>query len=208
MSEKKRQMEALWEEVRCCTRCPISGQARNKVFGDGNVSAKICLVGEAPGMDEDRAGHAFIGNAGRILTTCLWEAGIDRREVFIHNALKCHPGKLDPEGNITGNRKPTAEELDACRPFLYRQISIVRPKIIVALGGSALKALTGVASDVGIMRSFGLTVPFSYGDCTAVIVVSLHPQYIGYNEGDRDLKARYIDLFRQIKEWSNRVRGG
>jgi len=196
-SAKMQAMTALWEEVRQCRRCRISQFAKNKVFGDGNVSAKICLVGEAPGSDEDKSGHTFIGNAGRILTTCLYEAGIERRTVFIHNALKCHPAKDESDG--TGNRKPTGEEIGTCRDFLYRQLLIVRPKIIVVMGGSALKALTGAPSDTGVTKLFGMTIPFSYQGFAAPIVVTLHPQYIGYNEGDVDLRRRYVDLFKTIR---------
>lgn len=199
-SEKLQAMQALWEEVRQCRRCRISQIAKNRVFGDGNVSAKICLVGEAPGADEDKSGHVFVGNAGRILTTCLYEAGIDRRSVFIHNALKCHPAKDESDG--TGNRKPTTEEIATCRDYLNRQLLIVRPKFIVVMGDSALRALTGTTGNIGVTKLFGMTVPFVLQDFSAQIVVTFHPQYIGYNEGNLDLRRQYVELFKLIHHWA------
>jgi uracil-DNA glycosylase len=193
-------MKTLWEDVRQCRRCRISQIARNKVFGDGNVSAKICLIGEAPGADEDRSGHVFVGNAGRILTSSLYESGIDRRSIFIHNALKCHPAKDESDG--TGNRKPTNEETSNCRPFLYQQLLIIRPKFIVVMGDSALRALVGTPGNTGITKLFGMTIPFTCQDFSAQIVVTFHPQYIGYNESNLELKRQYVELFRAIRGWA------
>ena len=118
------------EEVRGCERCPLSLTRTNAVPGEGPPDARVVLVGEGPGRNEDLQGRPFVGAAGKQLEGLLGDAGLSRGDVYITNVVKCRP----PE-----NRRPTAAEADACRAYLERQLMLVRPKLVVLLGDSALK---------------------------------------------------------------------
>jgi DNA polymerase len=200
MSEEKQRLLAMWPEVVACNSCAISQYARNKVFGDGNAKARIVAVGEAPGEGEDASGHPFIGRAGVTLTSCLSEAGIDRRTIFITNCVKCHPPKeLTPP---SGNRAPDPVEIQNCLPFLHRQIDIIRPRIIIVLGRVPLFGLFGVEARP-FSPWFGRQIPYTTLSGEIIpSVITYHPQYLGYRQGDRDLRIKYVDLFRRIREWT------
>jgi uracil-DNA glycosylase len=116
--------------VRGCTKCPLSRDRTNAVPGEGPTGASVVVIGEGPGRNEDLQGRPFVGAAGRQLEGLLRDAGLVRDEVYITNVVKCRP----PE-----NRRPTEAEAEACRPYLERQISLLRPKVVVLLGDSALK---------------------------------------------------------------------
>ena len=118
-------MEAVASEVKACRRCSLWKTRRNAVPGDGSPEAKIMFVGEAPGYWEDVKGKPFVGAAGKFLDSLLAEAGLSRSQVFIGNVLKCRP---------PGNREPAQSEIEACTPFLDRQIVAIKPKIMVTLG--------------------------------------------------------------------------
>lgn len=136
-------IEALMEEVAGCARCRLS-QGRNKiVFGAGNPDSGILLVGEGPGATEDMQGLPFVGRAGELLDRILEAIGLDRRSVYIANVVKCRP---------PGNRVPAPDEVDACFPILIRQIEIMRPEVIVALGASAALSLLGTRKGIGALR--------------------------------------------------------
>ncbi|MBO8129654.1 MAG: uracil-DNA glycosylase [Peptococcaceae bacterium] len=125
-------LDDLRREMDGCCRCGLSQGRTNLVFGEGNPHAKLMFIGEGPGADEDRQGRPFVGAAGQLLDKILAAAGISREEVYIGNIVKCRP---------PGNRVPTREEADQCLPWLYRQIALVSPRIIVLLGSTALKYL-------------------------------------------------------------------
>ncbi|NRA96833.1 MAG: uracil-DNA glycosylase [Planctomycetes bacterium] len=131
------------EEIAVCTRCALSETRTRTVPGQGSAAARIMFVGEAPGADEDRQGLAFVGRAGQLLTKMIVAMGLDRDKVFIANVLKCRP---------PGNRDPAPNEVDRCLPFLKRQIALIRPEILVALGGHAMKNLLQTEASVGRMR--------------------------------------------------------
>ena len=131
-SKVEDQLESLNEEIRSCTRCPLSQGRSKTVPGEGPAGARILLVGEAPGRDEDRAGRPFVGRAGSILDRCLSDAGIDRSRVFITNVVKCRP---------PGNRRPKRDEVDACRPYLQAQIELFQPKVVILMGNAAARAV-------------------------------------------------------------------
>ena len=192
-------MRRLWRDVSSCTQCSISEYARSRVFGDGNVKSKIVLVGEAPGMDEDKCGHPFVGAAGQILRKCLLAAGLKPERLFIANILKCHPPEVvDP--TPSGNRKPSVAETKNCMPFLDRQLAIIKPKFVVALGNTAgTSLLRPEVKKVEVTKMFGQT--FKKNDYT--IVITYHPQYLGYRSHDPGLEKEYIDLFRRIKAWKS-----
>ncbi|MDA4116077.1 MAG: uracil-DNA glycosylase [Thaumarchaeota archaeon] len=133
MSEEKRQADSLSlvaEEVRGCAKCPLSTTRTNAVPGEGPPDAAVVVIGEGPGRNEDFQGRPFVGAAGKQLDALLKDAGLVRAEVYITNVVKCRP----PE-----NRRPTDAEAEACRPYLERQVALIRPTVIVLLGDSALK---------------------------------------------------------------------
>lgn len=136
-------IEALMQEVAGCTRCRLS-QGRNKlVFGAGNPDSGILLVGEGPGATEDMQGLPFVGRAGELLDRILDAIDLNRRSVYIANVVKCRP---------PGNRVPAPDEVDACFPILIRQIEIMKPEVIVALGASAALSLLGTRKGIGALR--------------------------------------------------------
>ncbi|HEX2556784.1 MAG TPA: uracil-DNA glycosylase, partial [Nitrososphaera sp.] len=124
-------------EVRGCPLCKLARTRKNAVPGEGQLAAKIMFVGEAPGRSEDEKGRPFVGAAGRILDDMLKKAGIERSEVFITNVVKCRP---------PGNRVPEEDEAEACRPYLDRQIALIRPRVICILGRTAYSSLLGGSS--------------------------------------------------------------
>ena len=133
-----------------CVKCPHLVAARRQVvFGVGSVNADLMFVGEAPGMDEDKQGEPFVGRAGQLLTRIIQTMGLTRETVYIGNILKCRP---DTPGQSFGNRQPTPEEMETCIPYLLEQIEIIRPKVLVALGATAVKGLLGECQSITRMR--------------------------------------------------------
>jgi uracil-DNA glycosylase family 4 len=154
-------LEAVAERIRttyCCqTLCP---NRTNAVPGEGNPKARLMLIGEGPGATEDATGRPFVGQAGQLLTSILEAIGLKREDVFITNIVKCRPPQ---------NRKPLPDEIAACMPYLHRQIALIRPKVIVALGGTAGEALLGVRKSLGDLRA----KVHSYGGIP--LLVTYHP---------------------------------
>lgn len=125
-------LEELSREILRCAKCPLHKYRTNAVPGEGSMKLGIMVVGEAPGADEDRTGRPFVGAAGRLLTEALARLGVSRGDVYITNVVKCRP---------PNNRTPTREEVEACLPYLLRQIELLRPRRIVALGLTSAKTL-------------------------------------------------------------------
>jgi DNA polymerase len=145
-------LAALRGPVLTCAKCPHLVQSRTQVvFGVGNPEADLMFVGEAPGADEDLVGEPFVGRAGQLLTKIINAMGFRRPDVYIANVLKCRPNT--PPGE-SGNRKPTHEEMDVCKPYLLQQIEIIQPKVLIALGGTAVDGLLGSQKE-GITRTRG-----------------------------------------------------
>lgn len=130
-------LEKIAAEVRGCPLCKLARTRKNAVPGEGQLAAKIMFVGEAPGRSEDEKGRPFVGAAGRILDDMLKKAGIERSQVFITNVVKCRP---------PGNRVPEEDEAAACRPYLDREIALIRPRVICILGRTAYSSLLGGSS--------------------------------------------------------------
>ena len=141
---RREELIRLYREVETCTRCPLYADRTKAVFGSGNADADLMFIGEAPGAEEDRQGLPFVGRAGQLLTSLLGEIELRRQDVFIANILKSRP---------PGNRDPHPEEIEACWPYLERQIGLIEPKVIATLGNFATKKITG--SQVGITRVSG-----------------------------------------------------
>lgn len=131
------------QHVRGCTRCGLHAGRRQTVFGVGNPRAELVFVGEGPGAEEDEQGLPFVGRAGQLLTRMIEAMGLTREQVYICNVVKCRP---------PGNRTPTDEEMQACTPFLLRQLAIIRPRVIVALGRPAAQTLLGTRLPIGQLR--------------------------------------------------------
>lgn len=133
----------LLEEVAACEACPLCRGIRNKVPGQGNTDARLMIIGEGPGSEEDRQGLAFVGPAGQLLTRMLAAIGLRREEVYIANVVKCRP---------PNNRVPTKEEADACKGHLRAQTALVRPQIILLLGSTALQHIISLDARITRMR--------------------------------------------------------
>jgi len=132
-------VEELAAEVRRCAACPLAKKRKNTVPGEGSARSGIVLVGEAPGAKEDAQGRPFVGSAGKLLAGLLKKNGLLREEVFITNTVKCRP---------PGNRPPKKEEMEACRPYLERQLRLLRPRLVCTLGNSPLHALVGAGLNI------------------------------------------------------------
>ena len=137
-------LAAIREDIGDCTRCKLHGLGRQQiVYGVGNAQADLMFVGEAPGADEDIQGIPFVGRAGQLLTKIIEAIGLSRNDVYIANVIKCRP---------PGNRNPDPDEVDACEGFLFRQIDSIKPKVIVALGTFAAKALLKTQDPISRLR--------------------------------------------------------
>jgi len=140
---KEKAMKDLRERALACRKCAHLAASRTQVvFGVGDIHSPLMFVGEAPGADEDQQGEPFVGRAGQLLTRIIETMGLGRDRVYIGNILKCRP---DTPGQRSGNRKPTAAEMQTCLPFLLEQIDIIQPRVLVALGATAVEGLFGRA---------------------------------------------------------------
>ncbi len=155
----------LRERVAGCTRCVLSATRTQTVFGVGNTQADWLIVGEAPGADEDRQGEPFVGRAGQLLNSMLRAIGLSREQVFIANVLKCRP---------PGNRDPAPQEVAECLPYLERQIALIKPKIMLAVGRIASQALLHTDVPLGRLRQ----QVHAFGSSRVPLVVTYHPAYL------------------------------
>ncbi|MCX5781747.1 MAG: uracil-DNA glycosylase [Elusimicrobia bacterium] len=146
-------LDAYKSEISACKKCHL-GKTRIKfVFGEGNPNSKLMFIGEGPGFDEDHLGRPFVGRAGQLLTKIIESMGLKREDVYIANIVKCHPMKDPSDSEKRGNdRAPTPEEIAECLPYLQKQIEIISPKIICALGSHASKTLLSTEETIGVLR--------------------------------------------------------
>jgi len=176
----------LAAEARACTRCDLYRNATQTVFGEGPADAALMLVGEQPGDQEDLAGLPFVGPAGKVLDHALEAADIDRKAVYITNAVKHF--KNEPRGERRIHKKPDTSEIDACRWWLENEFEIIHPRVVVALGATAARAVMGKAMTINANRGRLMALP---GDAKALITV--HPSYLLRLQDERD-KRREFDL--------------
>jgi uracil-DNA glycosylase len=162
--QRREQLVELYREVRACKLCPLADTRIQAVFGAGNANADLMFVGEAPGAQEDERGIPFVGRAGKLLDELLAENGLQRDDVFIANVLKSRP---------PANRDPQPEEIEACKPYLYRQVELIEPTVICTLGNFATKLLTG--SSTGITRVHGVPQEHQVGGRRVQIFPIFHP---------------------------------
>jgi len=182
--------ETLRSTVASCTRCALHESRTQTVFGVGSPDADWMIIGEAPGAEEDRRGEPFVGRAGRLLDEILRAVGLDRSTVFIANILKCRP---------PNNRDPSDDEAQACRSYLDRQIELVSPKIILAVGRVAAQQLLGSAEPVGRMRG----MVFRVGPAKIPTVVTYHPAYLLRSPSQKRKVWQDLCLARQTVDAAN-----
>ena len=176
-------LQLIREDIGDCTRCALH-KGRNKiVFGDGDPAARLMFVGEGPGADEDAQGLPFVGKAGQLLNNMITAMGLKREEVYIANVVKCRP---------PGNRTPEPEEGNTCSPFLFRQIDVVRPQVLVALGATAATYLLGQRQPLAGLR--GRVHAFR----GMQLIVTYHPAYL--LRDPRQKKEAWADLQIAMKE--------
>ncbi len=191
VDDQEQRLAALREKVLVCTKCAHLAEFRHSVvFGVGNPNAELMFVGEAPGADEDLRGEPFVGKAGELLTRIIETMGFTRSEVYIANVLKCRPDM--PKGS-SGNRPPTPEEMQTCLPYLRAQIEIIQPKVMVALGGVAMKGLFGTSEPMKSLRGRW----HSFGDIP--VMATFHPSYLLRNQALSEKRKVWEDMLQVLE---------
>lgn len=191
-SSKSAAFAELRTRVLACTKCPHLVTARKSVvFGVGNLDSPLMFVGEAPGADEDEQGEPFVGKAGQLLTKIIETMALKRGDVYIANILKCRP---DTPGQAAGNRKPTTAEMTTCIPYLHEQIDLIKPKVLVALGATAVEGLLG--KTVGITKLRGtwqtyLGIP---------LMPTYHPAYLLRNQALSEKRRVWEDMLQVMEK--------
>jgi DNA polymerase len=190
-AEAKRQLTLLREEVQSCTRCALHEARTNTVFSRGSGRSGICFVGEGPGADEDAEGLPFVGKAGQLLDRMVSAMGFDRDDVYVCNIVKCRP---------PNNRKPELAEMLACKPFIHDQLELIQPRVIVALGATAVHGLLGLG--MGITRLRG---EWRLYRGKTPVMPTFHPAYLLRNPDAK--REVWSDLQQVLKEVSLPVPG-
>ncbi|MEO6458209.1 MAG: uracil-DNA glycosylase [Chloroflexia bacterium] len=182
-ADKAEALAALREPgVRCC-RCDLCATRTQVVFGEGSARARLLIIGEAPGEEEDKSGHPFVGRAGKVLSALLEEAGISRDEIWITNTVKCRPTKTN--GRRAANRAPLVPEIKACTIWRVGELDILKPSIVCCLGAVAAKAMLG--RDVKMTQERGQWLPFNFpieGMEQSAVMITFHPSYIMRQVGE------------------------
>ncbi len=187
---KRQALRALFDSYKSCTKCDLHKSRRQVVFGDGNPDSPVVFVGEAPGEEEDIQGKPFVGRAGRYLNDQLKKIGMPRETVYITNVNKCRP---------PGNRKPNYIEMQACLPYLRKELSIINPKIICCLGATAAEGILGKKIQITKMR--GQLFPYPYNPSIKVFL-TFHPAFILRN---MNAENEFIEDLTKLREI---VKGG
>ena len=177
-------LRLIREDIGDCTRCVLHKQGRKQiVFGVGNPKADLMFIGEAPGADEDIQGEPFVGRAGQLLNNMIKAMGLQREDIYIANIIKCRP---------PGNRTPERDECETCSPFLMRQIAVIKPKVIVALGAVAAKTLLAINAPMSELRGHW----YDFRGCK--LAVTYHPAFL--LRDPRQKKEAWKDLQIVMKE--------
>ncbi len=181
----------LRARAQACIKCPhLASSRKNVVFGVGSIDAELMFVGEAPGADEDTQGEPFVGRAGELLTKIILAMGLRRENVYIGNILKCRP---DTPAQASGNRKPTSDEMATCIPYLHEQIDLIRPKVLVALGGTAME---GLLNKSGITKLRGNW--HTYRDTP--LMPTYHPAYLLRNQAMHEKRKVWEDMLQVMEK--------
>jgi|SRR5579859_246718 len=182
IEDKPAALKVIRDDIGDCTRCRLHQGRTKLVFGVGNVNAELMFVGEGPGADEDAQGEPFVGRAGQLLNNMIGAMGLKREDVYIANVVKCRP---------PGNRTPEKDECDTCSPFLMRQIDVIKPKVIVALGAVAAKNLLALNDSMANLRGRW------YDFRVSKLLVTYHPAYL--LRDPRQKKEAWKDLQMAMK---------
>ena len=190
--DKAKKLEKLKKSISNIKNCELKKSATNIVFADGNPKAKIMLIGEGPGSNEDQEGIPFVGRAGALLDKMLASINLNRKNVYITNVVNYRP----PE-----NRRPTEEEIAKYLPYLKKHIEIINPKILVLLGSTALNALIG--NEIVISKVRGRWIEKQFGECKSSVIVTFHPAFLMRQPAQK--KMTWIDL-KMIRERKSKLR--
>jgi len=190
--DKGEKLEKLKKSISNIKNCELKRNATNIVFADGNPKAKIMIIGEGPGSNEDQEGLPFVGRAGALLDKMLSSINLDRKNVYITNVVNYRP----PE-----NRKPNEMEIEKYLPYLKKHIEIISPKILVLLGSTALNALIG--NEVVISKARGKWIEKKFGECKTSVIVTFHPAFLMRQPAQK--KMAWIDL-KMIRERKSKLR--
>ena len=186
ITNKAALLAPIQARVAVCTKCPHLARSRTQtVFGVGNPDAELMFIGEAPGADEDARGEPFVGRAGQLLTKIIETMGFSRAEVYIANVLKCRPDM--PRGS-SGNRPPTPEEMETCLPYLAEQIEIIKPRVLVALGATAVEGLLGTRTAMREMRGRWRSHQ------ETPLMITYHPSYLLRNQAPTEKRKVWEDM--------------
>ena len=185
-------LKTVAKEASACTLCPLYRNATQTVFGEGAARARVMLVGEQPGDQEDLAGHPFVGPAGKVLDRAMAEAGLDRKKVYLTNAVKHF--KNEPRGKKRLHKRPNRYEVEVCRVWLRQEISLVRPQLILALGVTAAVALAG--RPVVLSRERGRVIELADGQRG---MVTTHPSSILRMPDQKARHAAFAALVKDLK---------
>jgi uracil-DNA glycosylase family 4 len=190
-AEKAAELEKIAEEVRQCCKCGLGSTRTNAVPGEGNPNARIMFVGEGPGADEDAQGRPFVGRAGQLLDKIITACGLKRSDVYIGNILKCRP----PD-----NRDPRADEIISCLPYLQRQIEIINPEIIVALGAHAARTLLDTTKSIGQLRGQFHEYYAGINRPPIKLMATYHPAYLLRNYSQENRRRVWDDMKKVLAE--------
>ncbi|MEU4211035.1 UdgX family uracil-DNA binding protein [Streptomyces sp. NPDC026206] len=193
-------LKALREGAAGCHGCPLYREATQTVFGSGKASARVVLVGEQPGDQEDRQGTPFVGPAGGVLTRALGEAGIEPAQAYITNAVKHFKFEQALRGKRRIHKAPSLREISACKPWLAAELRLVAPEVVVALGATAGKSLFGSSFRVSEQRGVALPMPSldGGGDGHGMLVATIHPSAV-LRADDAERAAAYAGLVSDLK---------
>lgn len=191
LAKAAKELDQLAKEVCQCRKCDLGSLRTNAVPGEGSPRASIMFVGEAPGADEDAQGRPFVGRAGQLLDRIIAACGLKRSDVYIGNVLKCRP----PE-----NRDPRPDELISCLPYLQRQIEIINPAIIVALGAHAARMLLNTNKSIGQLRGQFHEYYPGLGRPPIKLMATFHPAYLLRNYSDENRRCVWEDMKKVLAE--------
>jgi len=191
VAEKAKELEKIAEQVSQCRQCDLGSLRTNAVPGEGNPNARIMFIGEAPGADEDAQGRPFVGRAGQLLDKVIVACGLKRSDVYIGNILKCRP----PE-----NRDPRAEEIISCLPYLQKQIEIIEPEVIVALGAHAARTLLNTTKSIGQLRGHFQEYYAGIGRPPIKLMATYHTAYLLRNYSQENRRRVWEDMKKVLAE--------
>ena len=189
--DKAARFAAMRSRVIVCEKCPHLVKSRTQVvFGVGNIDAELMFVGEAPGADEDLQGEPFVGKAGQLLTKIIEAMGFTRGDIYIGNVLKCRP---DMPGGESGNRKPTTSEMETCLPYLREQIDLIQPRVLVALGATAMQGLLNETASMASLRG-------RWHEFQGIpLMATYHPAYLLRNQSMSEKRKVWEDMLQVLE---------